>query len=320
MISKMKELDPDVEVIIVSGDFVSHGYSVTLGEKDHYQLVKSIIREVMFEMIAKNFPRAIILPAIGNNDIQYHYVAPQINVSAADYYEFLYDITFEQIQANKNISHQGDIETPIKKFGGYRYDHSESLSFISLNTLYYNLRSPSNETEIKILQMQWLAKQLDNAEPQRKFVIFFHIYPGVSLIRGVTTFWESKAVLLFNSIILRNIDKISLITGSHSHFADIRVFSGSEFTEDQLLMNDSFDGDIPRYALLITPAISPIYLNNPGFTLMKLINGVSTDITWHFMELWKVKDNTNATFNTVDLYKDFGIKEFTPASVTDFMK
>lgn len=325
MLSKMAELDPDVEIILVSGDLVSHGYSAELGQPDHYELLKKVIRMLMIDVLLQHFPDKIILPALGNNDIKYHYVAPQKNVSAPDYYPFLYNVTFLDIPANAKIKDKGDIYAPFIKWGSFRYDHSANLSVISFNSLYYNDRTPSNDTLIKWELMDWLSHQLDAAEPGRKFIIFFHIYPGVYFIGYTRFFWESQATIIFNKIIQRNHDKIVLITGAHSHFPDMKVYFETEFSLSQLQLTDVKPEDhIPRYAILITPSISPVFKNNPGFTLLEIGERAPTNITWHFLELWKVMndpvDHTVLPFNKLNFNDDLGIPLFTPHYVLAFIR
>ena len=59
VLNKINEVDPDIEVLLVSGDFVSHGYSVEIGMSDHYFVLKEIIEYVFIEILAKKFPNAV---------------------------------------------------------------------------------------------------------------------------------------------------------------------------------------------------------------------------------------------------------------------
>lgn len=284
---KMNELDPDIDVLLVTGDFVAHGYSIEFGEKkdDHYLVLKETIDYVFTQLLAKKFPKALILPAVGNNDIKYHYIAPQKNFSAPDYYPFLRRLTFEKIPQNKKYF-APEISDTFDMFGGYRVDYSDTLTFLSFNSLYYNDRTPSNDTDVKKRQMDWLTDSLERAEPNRKFVIFFHIYPGMYFIGKIRFFWERSAVFQFNTIIQKNLSKITLLAASHSHFPDIKIGFPREFSLPHLLdQNETNPQYMPIYALLITPSISPVFNNNPGFTCLMIENQVAKNITWHFLEL-----------------------------------
>lgn len=323
MFDKMNEIDPDIEVLLVGGDFIAHGFSVELADKEHdqYGLLKENLDYFFLEILAKKFPKAVILPTIGNNDIKYHYIAPQQNYSAPDYYPFMYKLIFEKIPANRKLNLKGVKETYLK-FGGYRIDYNDEISFIGFNSLYYNDRTPSNDTAIKDEQFNWLNKTVSSSESGRKFVLFFHIYPGVYFIGYVRFHWERPAVLRFNDIIQRNLNKFALIYGSHSHFPDLKVGFSHEFSIPQLLKTETKHlKHIPTWAMLIGPSISPVFKNNPGFQLLQIENGVARNISWHFFELYRYpKKESDAVFNQIDFKRDLGIDEFTPKAVLVFIK
>ena len=323
MLDKLDKIEPDIDVIIISGDLISHGLSVELEDKDHdqYALLKEKIEDLLVDLIAKKFPNTFILPTIGNNDIKYHYVAPQVNFTAPDYYPFLYRTIFEKIPKNRELKVHGKNES-FNTFGGYRVNYSDELDFIAFNSLYYNARTPSKDFYIKDAQFDWLESTLDNAKPGKKFVIFFHIYPGMYFIGKVRFFWETSSVLRFNDIIQRNSDKISLILGAHSHFPDMKIGFSHEFSLPFLLNNeDALLEYIPKWAMLITPSISPVFKNNPGFTLLNIEDQKANNISWHFMELYKFpRSEEEARFNTLDFKEDLGIDEFEPSAVLKFIK
>ena len=208
MLNKMKSIEPDVELILVSGDFIAHGFSVSVGKKPNYDLIKQTIKTVFVDLLSHHFPKAIILPSIGNNDIKYHYKAPTQDDDAIDYYNFFADVLFNQIEGNKklNLDLSKSVLTNILsnqehddksgltypnwaqtflQNGYYRYDHKfstaqndDNLSFISFNSLYYSVNSPSQQKELMKQQLDWLEYQLKKSEINRKFIIYFHIYPG----------------------------------------------------------------------------------------------------------------------------------------------
>lgn len=206
--SKMKNIQPDVDLILVSGDYLGHGFSVEYGSKDNYEILKQTLKYVFVDLLSSKFPNTVILPAIGNNDIKYHYKAPSQDDEAKDYYNFFADVLFNQVEGNKKLkldleksvltnsddSSISDDKSGLKypnwaqtflQRGYFRYDHDFGpdgdgfyLSFLSFNTLYYNLKAPVKEPEIMKQQLDWIEEQLKNSEDDRKFIIYFHIYPG----------------------------------------------------------------------------------------------------------------------------------------------
>lgn len=301
---------------------VAHGIAIELYEKyEHYGILKETLEYLFLEILAKKFPKAVILPTLGNNDCKYHYVAPQNKYSAPDYYPFMYDLIFHRIEQNRRIDHS-KIKDSFEMFGGFSWDYSENLTFVSFNSLYYNDRTPSNDTVIKRRQFEWFENLLDQAPPTRKFVIMFHIYPGAYFIGHVRFHWEKDGVVRFNSVINRNIEKISLILGAHSHFPDIKVGFEREFSITKLLnTKETVLENIPKWAMLIAPAVSSVFKNNPGFSLLTLEDQVPKNISWHFLELYKLPTNeSNAKFNTLHFEKHMNITEFKPEPVLKFIK
>ena len=208
VLNRMKNIEPDVELILVTGDFLAHGFSVKVGDRNNYELIKQTIKLIFVDLLSSHFPKAIILPSIGNNDIKYHYRAPTQDDDANDYYSFFADVLFNQVEGNKKLKfdHSNSVLTNILKSqatitdqdltfpdwaktflqrGYFRYDHKfdeshngDSLSFISFNSLYYSIVAPVKQVDIMIQQLDWLEDQLKSSEPNRKFLIYFHIYPG----------------------------------------------------------------------------------------------------------------------------------------------
>ena len=122
MIDELTHIQPDTDIILVSGDFVVYGYAVRRGsEEDHYEELKLALQMVFIDLLGSRFPNSLILPAIGNNDIKYHYIAPRQDGEAADYYSFLSNMLFTQVPGNKGINRK-QIDKTFKKYGYYRYD------------------------------------------------------------------------------------------------------------------------------------------------------------------------------------------------------
>ena len=75
MLALLQAEKPDV--ILVPGDIVGHSISRSQWQKDSkfdyvYENVMDVLEYVAKEISAA-FPESVILPAIGNNDCEYHY-------------------------------------------------------------------------------------------------------------------------------------------------------------------------------------------------------------------------------------------------------
>lgn len=85
-------------------------------------------------------------------------------------------------------------------------------------------------------------------------MISLHIFPGVNNFLYVEEeFWIPSYTDRFTQIMHNYQSKIKLITGAHIHRAGFRDASSSSLP----------DLNIP---IFISPSISPVYQNNPGYT------------------------------------------------------
>jgi hypothetical protein len=90
--------------------------------------------------IKEQFPEAVILPCIGNNDIEYHYKAPTLQ-DKYNYYGDLFNIWFTNVSANANYMKFYEIKETFMQGGYYRYDLDDNVSFLSLNSIYFHVKN-----------------------------------------------------------------------------------------------------------------------------------------------------------------------------------
>ena len=74
----MKAENPDLEVILVPGDIVTHTLAQPLGKSssNKYQQLLGTLSTVS-ELFEKYFSGVLVLPTIGNGDTKYHYQPPE---------------------------------------------------------------------------------------------------------------------------------------------------------------------------------------------------------------------------------------------------
>ena len=61
------------------------------------------------KMVGEYFPGVPILPAIGNNDCEYHDSAPTSD-EADLYYQQMWDVFFEEVSSNSELTNNSDIK------------------------------------------------------------------------------------------------------------------------------------------------------------------------------------------------------------------
>jgi hypothetical protein len=97
------------------------------------------------ESVQSHFPGVPIIPTIGNNDGLNHYQAPSQDRKAL-FYGDLFDIWFANVTANAKKPQFEEIKSTFMNGGYYRYDLSEDVSVLSLNSILMNTKNSQNET------------------------------------------------------------------------------------------------------------------------------------------------------------------------------
>ena len=146
--------------------------------------------------------------------------------------------------------------------------------------------------------MRWLEKELAKADSDRYFIIIMHCFPGLFYFKGeIEAFWRDEYVSAFTEVLGNYHSKILLLLGAHTHFGDlhspVRPFSPNH-------------GPL----LLISPSVSPIFENNPGYSILDLELSSSsskpkiTSLTWRFLDL---SSSQTGDFFSVDPVRQLGV-------------
>lgn len=92
------------------------------------------------ELLAEKFPDTLILPAFGNNDNEYH-DNPIPEQDAPFFYETMFDLWFTRLGGNKakmTNAQRDKIKETFLTGGYYRFDLSEKVTVLSLNSMYFD--------------------------------------------------------------------------------------------------------------------------------------------------------------------------------------
>jgi hypothetical protein len=137
-----------------------------------------------------------------------------------------------------------------------------------------------------------------------------HVFPGMFYyFEKVEHFWKEEYITYFNDITANHSEQILLIIGAHIHFADVRApFRPS-------LANETTKHPEMKSVLLICPSVSPIFLNNPGYSVLDLSPANQSlvptihSFKWHFLDYARfIRSNASEIdFTTIDTQKEFGI-------------
>jgi sphingomyelin phosphodiesterase acid-like 3 len=131
-------------------------------------------------------------------------------------------------------------------------------------------------------EMQWLSWQLYRAKISgNKVMLMMHIPPGIDSYKSAHAgaekaaieFWQGQFFTQFLDLMKTYGSTVQIALAGHTHMDDFRVLSP--------------DGSASPIAFRITPAISPIFGNNPGFSVLQyqFSTGEVTDIATYYLNL-----------------------------------
>jgi sphingomyelin phosphodiesterase acid-like 3 len=131
-------------------------------------------------------------------------------------------------------------------------------------------------------EMQWLSWQLYRAKTSgNKVMLMMHIPPGIDSYKSAhagggkaaTEFWQSQFFTQFLNLMKTYGSVVQIALAGHTHMDDFRVLSPG--------------GSASPVAFRITPAISPIFGNNPGFSVLQYqtSTGEVSDIATYYLDL-----------------------------------
>lgn len=153
---------------------------------------------------------------------------------------------------------------------------------IVLNTIFWSTSYKScapNSGDPGEAELEWLGWKLYTASLlHRGVTLVMHIPPGMDAYNSShaqcqdpVPFWQEKYQTRFSALMNTYSNVVQLAFAGHIHMDDFRVIAG----------------DPSLLPLRITPAMSPIYKNNPAFSVMTydLTTGSVSDITTYFLAL-----------------------------------
>jgi hypothetical protein len=254
------------------------------------------------EQIYENFGDIPVFPVIGNNDVMYHY-EPPVEKYHAKYYDTLFGYWFENITANNAF--MDDIMDTFK-YGGYYYTNiTEDTYVIGLNSVYFSHKCPIL-SDYATAQLEWYNETLQAiAKEDKQAFVIYHIFPGMNYHAKSEYMWHDNYTESYLNITYQYQDNILMQLGSHIHKGNVKA---SKMHNETYL-------EVP---LILTPAVTPIYNNNPTFSYFELDGKHLVDfhwVSWQFqnyvlmkgLEFYKtsLKGSFGVDLNDFDSVKQF---------------
>jgi hypothetical protein len=281
-VAEMKKQISSPAFILISGDFLAHGFNKTYQQyatdksQDAYTAFVTKTIAYIATVFGRTFPGVPIYPVLGNNDSDCgdYAVAPGGAFLAmfADTWSF---------HVRSRSFDRGFVA------GGYYYVDVPALKnvrVIGLNTNFFSTKytnpcgAPGPDPGTR--ELNWMKEELRLARRHHKRVwMLFHIPPGADVFdteqyggacpgTNVTTFWKDEYQQEYLKITAAYRDTIIGSFAGHTHQDEFRIANGD--------------------FIHITPSVTPIFGNNPAFEVVDVErDGAITDYT-----TWKLPDLT----------------------------
>ena len=251
------------DYVLNTGDNLAHDfrekYLAAGGQPNGYpEFVIKTLRFVNL-MLTKSFPGAPLIYGLGNNDAVCgdYKVAPTSRMLA---------------QAGRELPIVAGNRKALKSFvaGGYYVVPHPTVprhDMIVLNSVFWSAKY-HNECNAKAgnpgaAELAWLRKVIAREKrAKRTATLVMHIPPGINSFKslqhtctgGITTFWHDGDTRRFLALVERGKTVLRGSYAGHTHRDNFRVLSGKS--------------GAPLLTTRITPSVSPVYHNNPSFTVL----------------------------------------------------
>ena len=281
-LNQMRVTIPHPAFIIVNGDSLAHQFPQTFRkithdeDREHYR--KFVQRTVQFLalQLRSRYPATKVFMTPGNNDEECG------NYSIAADGLFLHDTA----SLVRELAHGGDeVRASWESLGSYDVPHPtlRGVRILSLNTVFFSQKyhaTSFNENCATVSSngpseaFAWLESRLSHAKAANEKVwLMFHIPPGIDgfssvqqyqssnkkpsaadkaqlCVSSIVPMWVPEWTTRFDALLEQYRSTVIVALAGHTHTDDFRVI-------DPAAADSNY--------ILISPAISPVYNQNPAF-------------------------------------------------------
>lgn len=250
--------------VLILGDFLGHDfrrlykkYSKDKTQEGYQAFVKKTLQYLTYEF-EHVFPNIDVYPVVGNNDTysgDYKFIPKgQFFQDATDIWSVLIKNKINQLNFKK--------EFPIAGYYKVMIPLTENHQLIILNTVLFSAHNRNKTVkEFALGELQWLNKQLQEAEEHhQKILLAYHIPAGIDVyatlkakFRELSEFWYPGYSEQLKNELQKYPNSVSSIFAGHIHMDTYQAITLRNFANTPVR---------------ITPSISPIYGNNPGFKVI----------------------------------------------------
>jgi hypothetical protein len=288
-LAQMKAALPDPALLIIPGDFLAHDFrrAFDAAVEDHSDpAYRSFVGKTMAFValqLRRAFPNTPVLPALGNNDeICGGYLLQPNGPFLADTLHILRMLAGDAGRPgfDRDWLGHGNYSAILP---GLRIAFVNTV-FFSRN--YRNACGAADEPDPGRATLAWLEGELAAARQAREHVwLVYHIPPGIdgyaTLHKGscpdaIVPMWREAYAEPFAALLRRYADTVAASFAGHTHMDDFRLLG---------------DADENFAFALITPALSPIFGQNPAFRTVTYDadGGILDQTTWKLANLFEAR-------------------------------
>jgi sphingomyelin phosphodiesterase acid-like 3 len=317
-LAAMRRQNPSPDFMVITGDFLCHNFQKNFARygKAYPDSLRSFSTKTirfMAMMLNQYFPQTTILPVLGNNDS-----------FCGDYMidpdgEFLNNFAraFAPLQRNHNAHADARFIATFSKGGYYTFSLRDGSGgkMVMLNTVFFSNKYSNACGGLKGnpagVELNWLAGVLKQSQAAKsKLWLACHIPPGIdayassknatgNCLQDIKTMWRDSCSAVYLGLVTRYAPIIHAGFAGHTHMDDFRLL---------------YQNGKPISFMHITPAVSPLFANNPGFQVITY-----SKATFSLLNAKTYYLNLNSTAPAwafeYDYQKAYGVKNISPASL-----
>jgi sphingomyelin phosphodiesterase acid-like 3 len=324
------EVAPHPDFIIISGDFLAHDFQETFaklsGSSDRRTVASFIDKTISFvtRMIARRFPNTPVYPALGNNDsycgdYQIDPNGPFLRATAKIWKGLF-----------KNRSNARSFLRTFPVSGSYSISSNKHAHrLIVLNNTFFSINYKNSCGDPKSDpgrdELKWLEVELEKVDAANgKVWLVYHIPPGIDVFSTlhqtqspngqmpqIIPFWRSAYNERFINLVMRHSTNIIGSFAGHMHMDTFELIQAD-------------NGKAVSF-VHITPAISPLFGNNPAFELFSYNRQsfAPKDYTTYYLDLSSAASQRNAPIKWQKEYsfvESYGQSNFSASTLQEVQK
>ncbi len=287
-LDQMHKTMPHPAVFFVLGDMLAHRFPEMYREithdndRGHYRAFVLKTIQFLALQLRRRWPDTQVLMTPGNADNDCgDYSVEAGGTFLSDTATTIRELAKADEQAAVDWKALGSYSVMLAAIPGVKIVSFNSVFFSEkYEALSFNNSCEEVQTTAPSQLFAWLEQTISAAkQSDQKVWLTFHIPPGIdgygsvhnhesSCLTNIVPMWIPEWTVKFDSLLLNYQGTIAASFAGHTHTDDFRVIR---------------DGSTAKAFVLVDPAISPIYRQNPAFRVVDVSGGEVRDQTTYYL-------------------------------------